>query len=70
MIQIRYADEPSKTQAHIIVYALLEVIIGELFGKEHIKEYVTPESKDYQRAWQIVKEEGAQKLVEEFRTYS
>lgn len=68
-VREEYANESSTTQNHIIVYALLSVVLRELFGDESLKDFINPNDPDYKRAVEIVAEKGAENLVKQFKNY-
>lgn len=69
MIKKTYSNESILTQNHVIIYALLEIMLSELFDKERLKDFIKPKNPDYEKAVSIVSEKGAENLVEEFRNY-
>ncbi|MCL5733798.1 MAG: hypothetical protein M1334_04070 [Patescibacteria group bacterium] len=66
-IREEYKDEAILTKHHIIVYAVLEIVLSELFGKQKLKDFINPKPLEYQRAVAIVDEKGAEILVKQFR---
>jgi hypothetical protein len=64
-----YAAESEVTQNHITLYAFLGVILSEISGGEQVGEYIAPNNIGYLRALEIVKEKGADKLIEQFRSF-
>jgi hypothetical protein len=68
-IRTEYAAESEVTQNHITLYAFLEIILSELLGGDKVSEYIAPNNLDYKRALEIVKEKGAQALIERFRSF-
>lgn len=69
MIRKEYANESILTQNHIIIYALLDIILMEIFGKERLKNFIHPKNYDYEKAVAIVSEKRAENLINEFRGY-
>ncbi len=67
IIRKEYNNENTLTRNHIIVYAILKIVLSELFGKEKLKNFTNPRHPEYQRAVAIVAEKGAEKLVKQFR---
>lgn len=63
-----YKDEPVLVQNHLIVYAVVDFILTELFGREKMKELIEVESPDYQRAIEITEKLGPEKIIEEFKS--
>lgn len=68
-IKQEYAVESILTQNHIIVYAVLGKVLGEVFGKEKANGLMHSKTPDYERAIAIVAEKGAENLIEQFREY-
>ena len=68
-IRKEYKSETILTQNHIIIYAVLKLVLIEIFGKDCLKDFMYPKHPDYERAVTIVSEKGAEKLVEQFRSY-
>lgn len=66
-IRKEYKKESVLTQNHIMIYAVLEIVLFELFGKERLKDFINPKHPEYQRAVAIVTEKGAGNLVKQFR---
>jgi hypothetical protein len=69
-IREEYKNETIRTQNHILVYAVLEIVLSELFGKEKLKDFINsdnPKHPEYQRAVAIVVEKGAENLIKQFR---
>jgi len=69
-IREEYKDETILTQNHIIVYAVLEIVLSELFGKDKLKDFINsenPKHPEYQRAVATVAKKGARNLVKQFR---
>ena len=65
-IREKYSDESVLAQNHIIIYAFLEKIYIDLFNSKPI-DYVKNDLPDgYNRAIQIVKEVGYEKLIDEY----
>lgn len=62
-----YEKENTLTQNHIIIYAVLEIVLSELFGKERLENFIHPKHPEYQRAVVIVAEKGAQNLIKQFQ---
>lgn len=68
-IRNEYEKESTLTQNHIMVYAVLEIVLSGLFGKDKLKDFIHPKYPDYQRAVAIVAENGAHNLVKQFRDF-
>lgn len=66
-IRKEYKSESTQAQIHIIVYAVLEIVLSKLFGKERLKDFITLRNPNEQRAFAIVAEKGAQNLIKQFR---
>ncbi len=64
-----YAEESVVTRNHIFIYAFLEIILGELYGKNSLNKFINPQSAEYKRAVEIVAEKGAQNIVSKFRNF-
>ena len=62
-----YKDEAVKTQNHIMVYAVVETILEEIFGKEKMRELIKVKNPEYQRAIDIVDEKSPIVIIEEFK---
>ncbi len=72
MVRTVYASENPSTQNHILLYAVLEEVLIDLFGKERLKDFTNENIQyfpDYVRAVEIAREKGAKNLVEEFKSY-
>ncbi|MBI2627255.1 MAG: hypothetical protein HYW77_03390 [Parcubacteria group bacterium] len=61
-----YKDEAVKTQNHIMVYAVVETILEEVFGKEKMRELIQIKNPEYQRAIDIVDKKSPAVIIEEF----
>ncbi len=69
-IREEYKEETILTQNHILVYAVLEIVLSELFGKDRLKDFINfenPKHPEYQRAVIIVSEKSAENLIKQFR---
>jgi hypothetical protein len=66
-IREKHKDEPVLVQNHLIVYAVVEIILTEIFGKEKMIELIKVEDKDYQRSIELTDELGPEKLIEQFK---
>lgn len=66
-IREKYKDEPVLVQNHLIVYAVVEIILAEIFGKKKMRELIKVEDKDYQRSIELTDELGPNELIEEFK---
>jgi hypothetical protein len=63
-----YSKElPRGTRTHIRLYALQAKVVSEIAGLslEHLAKTV-PKKKAYQKAWSFIKEEGHEKVLQEF----
>lgn len=67
-IRESYKDEPILVQNHLIVYAVVEIVLTELFGKEKMKELIKVESPDYQRSIELTEELDPEKIIDEFKS--
>jgi len=65
-VRNKYKDEPILTQNHIIIYAFLEKIYKDLFDSRPLDYSRDGLSEDYQRAVDIVKEQGSENIIEEY----
>ncbi|OQX00577.1 hypothetical protein BWK69_01140 [Candidatus Parcubacteria bacterium A4] len=68
-IRKEYSGESILTQNHIIIYAVLDAVLMELFSKGRTEDFIHPKHPDYQRAFVIVSENGSGKLIKQFRMY-
>ncbi len=69
-IREEYKEETILTQNHILVYAVLEIVLSGLFGKDRLKDFINsenPKHPEYQRAVIIVSEKSAENLIKQFR---
>ena len=67
IIRETYKDEPVLVQNHLIVYAVVETILTELFGKEKMKELIKVDSPEYQRSIELTEQLGPEKIIDEFK---
>ncbi len=67
-IDRKYRKESIKTRIHIPLNAFLSHIYYKFFGEKRLKRAISLISHlhDYKRAWEIVQEEGYQKIIDEF----
>lgn len=65
-LQERYATESRDTQNHILVYALLKLVLPTFIGEECWQACQKIEPPDYQRAFDIMEERGAEDCLREF----
>lgn len=65
----KYKNESRKTIIHIFVHAFHQHIYLKFFGEKRFKKEILIASKypDYKRAWDIVREEGYQNIISDFR---
>jgi hypothetical protein len=64
----RYAKESQNARIHIPVHAVHAQICLDLFDETRLRRIIKSVQKsDYIRAWEIVQNEGHEKLIEEFR---
>lgn len=66
-VKEKHQEESKLTQHHIIVYALLIKLLSEFVPEADIDELVGDDWTDYQRALEIVREEGSDKIIAEFQ---
>lgn len=67
-LYVRFGKETNSCRNHILLHAVLELAYTTAFGKARTKQYIAGYKnypKDYRRAWEIVKVQGARKLVDE-----
>ncbi len=62
----RYATESRDTQNHILVYALLKLVLPTFIGEECWQACQKIDLPDYQRAFDIMEERGAEDCLREF----
>ncbi|MFB6212758.1 MAG: hypothetical protein ABEI53_03025 [Candidatus Magasanikbacteria bacterium] len=63
----KYSEEPTKTQNHIIIYALLIKLFEKFLPEENIEDFVNEDFSRYVKALEIAQNEGADNLIEEFQ---
>lgn len=65
----KYKNESRKTITHIFVHAFHQHIYLKFFEKKRFKKEILIASKypDYKRAWDIVKAEGYENIIKEFK---
>lgn len=63
----KYSAESPVVQHHIIIYALLIKIFEKFLPQCSIDDYIGDDWADYIRAYELVKAEGPDVLIEEFR---
>jgi hypothetical protein len=68
-IRQEYSGESIKTQNHIIVYAVLEETISQLFDEESISSYINPPNQEYQVAVDIMRQKGRHALIQQFQSF-
>ncbi|MEX2515137.1 MAG: hypothetical protein WD335_03340 [Candidatus Paceibacterota bacterium] len=69
-VREKWVDESKLTQNHIIIYALLIRILGDLAPDIDVKDTIYKEATDYFRALEIAREEGPDEIIAEFRELS
>ncbi len=62
-----YQDESISTKNHLLVYALVQIILSEIFGEEKMRILINLEDTNYQRAIDIVDEVGPENILQKFR---
>jgi len=64
----KYPKESRVTRNHIFIHAIHEKVYLKLFSEKRLKhELKIRKNEDYIRAWEIVKEEGADNLIKVLR---
>jgi len=68
-IHRKYKKEPFNTRIHIPVHAVHHRVLGKLFGEKRLEREMASLKgfPEYERAWEIVLEEGAEEILAEFR---
>lgn len=62
-----YKNEAVKTQNHIMIYAVVETILEEIFDKDKMRELIQVKNPEYQRAIDIVDEKSPELIIKEFK---
>lgn len=68
-VRHEYQDESITTQNHLIVYAVLDIALTEIFGKEKVSDLIKTNNSEYQRAITIVLEKGAESIIADFQKF-
>lgn len=68
-IRKEYAEESVVIQNHILLYAVLEEVMKELFSADDMKKFIHPTNPEYQRAYAIVQEKGSEHFIRQFKEY-
>ena len=64
----KYAKENRVARNHVFIHAIHEKVYLKIFGEKRLKHELKIRTKeDYIRAWEIVKEEGADNLIKVLR---
>ncbi len=65
----KYKNESHKTMIHIFTHAFHQHIYLKFFGEKRLKKEILIASKypEYKRAWDIVKTEGYENIIKEFK---
>lgn len=65
----KYPEETRTTRAHVFLNAVLWILILKMWNKNHLNNIIKKNSrdKDYGRAWEIVKHETPEEIINEFR---
>lgn len=67
-IDRKYKNESKKTRIHIPLLAFHVHIFLKIFHKERLEKHIGKfSSGDYRRAWQIVRQEGYENIIREFK---
>lgn len=69
-IREKYKQESILVQNHLIVYATLQIIVKELFGKEMTQKLIRAKDPDYTRSIDLTNELGREYIIQEFRELS
>ena len=65
--QTDYPELHNVARIHILVHSILKLVLIEIFGKEKTKEHIKNQiSPHYKKAWDIVEQEGAAKLIKKY----
>lgn len=67
----KYAGETRRTQIHIHVHAIHQHLFLKFFGQKRLDRQIEKMNKypDYKKAWDIVREEGYQNIIGEFKKH-
>lgn len=67
----KHENESLKTKLHIPLHAIHKYLYLKFFDKDRLerdkKKVRVYDNKDYRRSWEIVENEGYQKIIDEFR---
>ena len=65
----KYKGELRKTKSHILLHAVHWKVYLILFNKKHLDSNIKKSSRNesYRRSWEIVKKEGYQNIIDEFK---
>lgn len=67
MVREKYISESVLVQNHLIVYAVLQTIVEELFGKELAERLIQAKDPDYIRSIELTNQLGREHIINEFR---
>jgi len=65
----KYPEESRITRRHILLNSVHWILITKMWNKSHLNKIIKKHSKDkdYEKAWEIVKMETPEKIINEFR---
>lgn len=65
----KYSKETKTTKNHIFLHAAHYKLLNDYYGQKRLKRNIEKDKKfiDYNRAWEIVQEEGYESIIKEFR---
>lgn len=63
----KYGKLNERTRIHVLVHAILKKVLLELYGEKQTKKFIKKYDKwpDYKKAWEIVEQEGSEKIIRE-----
>lgn len=67
VIREKYKNESIVVQNHLIVYAVLQTIIEELFGEELTQQLIQAKDSQYIRSIELTNEIGKENIISEFK---
>ena len=67
----KYKDENFNTSIHLLLHAIHKKIFIKFFKKERLNQEIEMNKfyPDYKRSWEIVKKEGENKIINDFKNY-
>lgn len=71
LLNKKYKNFSENTKIHVIVHAIHKKIFDKFFGKKRLMKEIGACSSypDYKKAWEIVLNEGANRILKEFRKF-